>query len=81
MKNNGRVHELGFMVMFYRRKFFSLLTTNPLSAVKMVTLVGMAPRGIGLFSHGRLGLRGAKIKGNKELQAIIKKAEELGGAR
>jgi heterodisulfide reductase subunit C len=81
MKNNGRVHELGFMITFYRRKFFSLLTTNPLSAIKMVTLVGMAPRGIGLFSHGRLGLKGAKIKGTKELQAIIKKAEELGGAR
>jgi len=80
VKNNGRLHELGFMMLFYRRKFFSLLTTNPLSAIKMVTLVGMAPRGIGLFSHGRLGLRGAKIKANKELKAIIKKAEELGGA-
>jgi hypothetical protein len=46
----------------------------------MVTLVGMAPRGIGLYSHGRLGLKGGKIKQTKELQAIIKKAEELGGA-
>lgn len=79
IKNDGRIHELGFTIRFYQKILMAHLRTNPLSTFKMVSLVKMVPTAMGLFSHGRMGLKGSKIKGTKELQAILGKAEELGG--
>lgn len=67
------------MTKFYLREFMARLRTNPLSVFKMVSLIRMAPIGMGLFSRGRMGLRGSKIKGQKQLKAILDKAEALGG--
>jgi len=66
IKINGRVHEFGFMMRYY-------LKTNPFAAL------GMLPLGISLFFHGRLPLRAKRIKGKKELRAILEKAKSLGG--
>jgi len=65
---NGRVYELGMMIKLF-------LKTNPFSAIKL------APVGLGLFLHGRMPLRPTRIKGMKELKAIMDKAKELGGAK
>jgi len=67
-KGNGRVYELGMMIKLF-------LKTNPFSAIKL------APVGMGLFFHGRMPLRPTRIKGMKELKAIMDKAKELGGAK
>ena len=68
IKSNGRVHEVGMMMKFY-------LKTNPLAALKML------PVGLKLLSHGRMPLKGRKIKGTRQLKTIMEKAEALGGAR
>jgi len=65
---NGRVYELGMMIKLF-------LKTNPFSALKL------APVGMGLFFHGRLPLRPTRIKGMKELKAIMDKAKKLGGGK
>ena len=67
-RGNGRVYELGMMIKLF-------LKTNPFSAIKL------APVGMGLFFHGRLPLRPTRIKGIKELKAIMDKAKELGGGK
>jgi hypothetical protein len=67
-KGNGRVYELGMMIKLF-------LKTNPFSAIKL------APVGLGLFLHGRMPLRPTRIKGMKELKAIMDKAKELGGGK
>lgn len=66
IKSNGRVHELGMM------KFY--LKTNPFAALKML------PVGLRLLSHGRMPLKGRKIKGTRQLKTMMEKAEALGGA-
>jgi len=81
IKSNGRVHELGFMMSFYMRtipSYFRNLRTEPFA---IFGLFGMLPLAWGLLSHGRLPLRPEKIKGKKELKAILDKAHSLGGAR
>jgi heterodisulfide reductase subunit C len=67
-KGNGRVYELGMMIKLF-------LKTNPFSALKL------APVGLGLFLHGRLPLQPTRIKGMKELKAIMDKAKKLGGGK
>jgi len=62
VKKNGRVHELGMMLDFYRR-------SNPISAIKAL------PVGLALFAKGRLSLKPHKIKAAKQLAAIIEDAE------
>ncbi len=62
----GRVHEATMLALYYTR-------VNPLSAIPL------APVGIGLFTHHRLPLMPHQIKGKAQLQAIMRKAEELGG--
>ena len=61
IKKNGRVHELGMMLDFYRR--------SPLQAIKAL------PVGLALFAKGRLSLKPHKIKAAKQLAAIIEDAE------
>ena len=65
IKKNGRVHELGMMLDFYRH-------SNPISAIKAL------PVGLALFAKGRLSLRPHKIKAAKQLAAIIEDAESGG---
>ena len=67
-KGNGRVYELGMMIKLF-------LKTNPFAALKM------APVGLGLFLHGRMPLKPTRIKGKKELKAILNKAKKLGGGK
>jgi hypothetical protein len=64
----GRVFEMGMMVKLFMK-------TNPFSAL------GLAPVGLGLFLHGRMPLKPTRIKGMKELKAILNKAKTLGGAK
>ncbi len=68
IKSNGRVHEFGMMMDYY-------LKTNPLAALKV------APVGLKLLTHGRMAMKASKIKGTDQIQAMIKKAQSLGGVR
>ena len=79
MRSSGRIHELSFTLRFYRREFIYRLKTNPISALKLLSLIRMLPLAIGLFLHGRMGLTASKTKGREQLNAILKRAEELGG--
>ncbi|MBN2582358.1 MAG: heterodisulfide reductase subunit C, partial [Planctomycetes bacterium] len=63
----GRSFELGLASRYY-------LLNRPVAMVKM------APMGLSMFTKGRMALRPTKIKNLDELQAIIKKARELGEA-
>jgi hypothetical protein len=40
----------------------------------------MGPLGLSMFTRGRMALVPTKIRNLEQLQAIIKKAKELGGA-
>ena len=79
IKSNGRVHEFGFMVNYYLKamRFYLPSRANPLNPLRAVELFGMLPVAVGLYSHGRLGLRPAKVKDMKGLKAIIERAEAI----
>jgi hypothetical protein len=83
IKSNGRVHEFSFTVKYYLRtiRFYLPTRANPLNPLKAFELLGMLPVALGLISHGRLSLRPSRIRGGKELKAIIEKAQAIGGAR
>lgn len=63
----GRSFELGLASRFY-------LFNKPLAMFKM------GPLGLKMFTRGRMALLPTKIKNLDQLQAIIKKARELGGS-
>jgi heterodisulfide reductase subunit C len=63
----GRSFEMGLATRYH-------LLQRPMSAMKMG---GM---GMAMFKRGRMALSPTKIKGIGQLQAIIKRARELGGA-
>ena len=63
----GRAYEVG-IALFY------LGMNKPFSALKA------GPMGISMFLKGRMGLLPQKIRQVDQLQAIIKKAREIGGA-
>jgi heterodisulfide reductase subunit C len=63
----GRSFELGLASRFY-------LTQKPSS------LLRMGPLGMSLFKRGRVSLTPTRIRGVRQLQAIIERARELGGA-
>jgi heterodisulfide reductase subunit C len=63
----GRSFELGLASRFY-------LFNKPFAMLKM------GPLGLSMFTRGRMALVPTKIKHIEQLQAIIKKAKELGGA-
>jgi heterodisulfide reductase subunit C len=67
VENYGRSFELGLATRYHLRH-------HPLSAVKM------APMGLGMLRRGRMDLTPKRIKGMKQLKAILAKAKELGGA-
>ena len=63
----GRSFELGLASRFY-------LFNKPLALLKM------GPLGLSMFTRGRMSLIPKRIKRLDQLQAIIKKARQLGGA-
>lgn len=63
----GRSFEFGLASRFY-------LTHKPMS------LLRMGPLGMSMFKRGRLSLQPTRIRQIEQLQAIIAKAKELGGA-
>jgi heterodisulfide reductase subunit C len=65
----GSVPEVSFMAWFY------LLAKNPLRALKMM------PLGLSLLRHGRLSVKARRLKpeAERQLKAILDKAEALGG--
>lgn len=63
----GRSFELGLASRYY-------LFNKPLSMLKM------GPLGLSMFTRGRMSLVPTRIRQLDQLQAIIKKARELGGA-
>ena len=60
----GRSWEIGLTARHYLRHF-------PLR------LPGMTPMALGLFRHGRIGILPHRIEQRKQLQAILKRADEL----
>ena len=68
IKSDGRINEMKFMMKYF-------LKTNPFAAFKMI------PVGLSMFTHGRFTLMPKKVKGRKEVQTILKKAKEMGGAK
>ncbi len=61
----GRAFELGLASRFY-------LLNKPFAMLKM------GPMGLGMFTRGRMSLTPTKIKRLDQLQALIKKAREIG---
>jgi len=68
IKSNGRVHEFGMMLKYY-------LKTNPLAALKMLTV------GLPLFLHKRMPLMPRKVKGKEDLSRMIERFREVGGSQ
>ena len=68
VQGNGRVHEFGMMIKYF-------LTTNPLAALKMLTV------GSQMMLHNRMPLMPKKVKGREDLSKIIEKFNEVRGAR
>ncbi|ASV76908.1 CoB--CoM heterodisulfide reductase subunit C [Thermogutta terrifontis] len=62
----GRSFELGLASRYY-------LFNRPLAMLKM------GPLGLSMFTRGRMALSPTRIKNIDQLQAIIRKARELGG--
>jgi len=66
INSNGRVHELGMMLMYYLR-------TNLLAAVKLL------PLALSLLLHDRMPLKPHRVKGRKELKQILQKFASVRG--
>jgi heterodisulfide reductase subunit C len=60
----GRSYEIGLVARHYLRHY-------PLR------LPGMAPAGLGMIAHGRMGFAIHRIKGVRQLRAILDRAAEL----
>ncbi len=64
----GRSWEIGLTARHYMRHF-------------LLRLPRMAPMGLGLFLRGRIGILPHQIRQKKQLQAILRRADELERAR
>jgi len=64
----GSVPEMGFMIWFY-------FLTNPLRALRMIPLM------LSLLRHGRISVKARRLKpeAERQLKAVLDKAETLGG--
>ncbi len=62
----------------YGRSFEFGLATGYLLLNRPVSLMKMGPMGLSMFAKGRMALLPTKIKNLDQLQAIIKKAKEIG---
>jgi heterodisulfide reductase subunit C len=67
VENYGRSFELGLATRYH-------LSHNPLN------MVSMASMGMGMLIKGRMDLIPTRIKGLKQLKAILAKAKQIGGA-
>ena len=67
-KRFGRSWEIGLTARHYLRHYIPRLP-------------GMTPMAFGLFRHGRIGILPHRIQQRKQLQAILKRADELERAR
>ena len=65
VENYGRSFELGLAARYHLRH-------HPLNAVKMASGMGLE-----MLRKGRMDLKPKRIKGTKQLQAILAKAKEL----
>jgi len=63
----GRSYEIGIATLYHG-------LTRPLAAMKMGKM------GLAMFTRGRMNILPTKIKNVAQLQAIIKRAREIGGA-
>ncbi len=68
VESYGRSFELGLATRYHLRH-------NPMGAMKMATSLGL-----GMLRKGRMELNPKRIKGIEQLQAILTKAKEMGGA-
>ena len=68
VENNGRSFELGLATKYHFRY-------HPLEAIRMATGFGFQ-----VITRGRMAFLPTRIKGTKQLRAILKKSKELGGA-
>jgi heterodisulfide reductase subunit C len=73
INGHGRVFEMGVMLKYY-------LSIIPTFVVHPIATIKMAPLGWQLFSHKRLPLKAAKIKGKGDLDKIISKFREVRSA-
>jgi hypothetical protein len=64
----GRSWEMGLTARHYLRHY-------------ILRLPRMTPMALGLFRHGRIGLLPHQIHQKKQLQAILRRADELERAR
>jgi heterodisulfide reductase subunit C len=62
----GRSYEIGIATLYHG-------LNRPLAALKM------GPMGMAMFVRGRMNIMPTKIKNVEQLQAIVKKAREIGG--
>jgi heterodisulfide reductase subunit C len=68
VESYGRSFELGLATRYHLRH-------NPMGAMKMATSLGL-----GMLRKGRMELNPKRIKGIEQLQAILTKAKQMGGA-
>ncbi len=68
VESYGRSFELGLATRYHLRH-------NPMGAMKMATSLGF-----GMLRKGRMELNPKRIKGIEQLQAILTKAKQMGGA-
>ena len=83
IKGNGRVFEMGMMIKYY---LSTVLTKSYLLAVlrgkeNPLALIKMLPLALKLLLHGRMPIKPRRIKGIKQVKAIVKKAQALGGVK
>lgn len=74
IRNNGLICEFSMMMKFYIGAIFAR-QINPF------TLLQMAPIGFKLYTRKRMAPKPEKIKGHKQLKAILDKAKSLGDSR
>jgi len=83
IKSNGRIFEMGMMVRFY---LSTMLTKSYVRAVltrkvNPFDTIGMLPIALQLLLHQRMPIMPRKIKGVKQIKAIVERAQALGGER
>jgi len=83
IRRNGRVFEMGMMMRFY---LSTLLTRSYVWAVltrkvNPFDTIGMLPIALQLLLHRRMAIKPKKIRGIKQIQAIVERSQALGGTR
>ena len=79
IKDNGRVHEFGIMLMFYL-KADPILSINVAMKGLLAAMKGL-PLALSLLRHGRLPLKPHPVKGKEELTQIMQKFAQVRGGQ